>query len=30
MRSPRALEVWGPKAFGFDEPFVPIENVSLT
>lgn len=30
MRSPRALEVWGPKAFGFDEPFVPIENVSLS
>lgn len=25
MRSPRALEVWGPKPFGFDEPFIPIE-----
>ena len=25
MRSARALEVWGPRAFGFDEPFVPIE-----
>lgn len=25
MRSDRALEVWGPRAFGFDEPFVPIE-----
>jgi DUF917 family protein len=25
MRSERALEVWGPRAFGFDEPFVPIE-----
>ena len=26
MRSARALEVWGPHAFGFDEPFVPIEE----
>lgn len=25
MRSAPALEVWGPKAFGFDEPFLPIE-----
>ena len=25
MRSDAALEVWGPVAFGFDEPFVPIE-----
>lgn len=25
MRSERALEVWGPKPFGFDEPFIPIE-----
>lgn len=25
MRSERALEVWGPRAFGFDEQFVPIE-----
>jgi DUF917 family protein len=28
MRSARALEVWGPAAFGFDEPFVPIESTS--
>ncbi|MGH8263181.1 MAG: DUF917 domain-containing protein [Steroidobacterales bacterium] len=26
MRSQRALEVWGPRAFGFDEPFIPIES----
>jgi DUF917 family protein len=26
MRSERALEVWGPKAFGYDEPFIPIES----
>ncbi len=26
MRSERALEVWGPRAFGFDEPFVAIEE----
>jgi len=26
MRSARALEVWGPKAFGFDEAFLPIES----
>jgi DUF917 family protein len=25
LRSARALDVWGPAAFGFDEPFVPIE-----
>jgi DUF917 family protein len=25
MRTERALDVWGPKAFGFDEPFIPIE-----
>jgi DUF917 family protein len=25
MRSAAALEVWGPKAFGFEEPFLPIE-----
>jgi uncharacterized protein len=28
MRSERALEVWGPKAFGFDEPFLPIESTN--
>jgi hypothetical protein len=28
MRSARALEVWGPRAFGFDEPFVAIEDVT--
>lgn len=27
MRSARALEVWGPGAFGFDEPFQPIESL---
>jgi DUF917 family protein len=27
MRSERALAVWGPGAFGFDEPFVPIEAI---
>jgi len=27
MRSERALAVWGPRAFGFDEPFVPIEAI---
>jgi uncharacterized protein len=27
MRSERALEVWGPRAFGFDEPFQPIETI---
>jgi uncharacterized protein len=28
MRSERALEVWGPRAFGFDESFVPIEELT--
>ncbi len=27
MRSPAALAVWGPQAFGIDEPFVPIEQL---
>jgi hypothetical protein len=27
MRSQRALAVWGPQAFGFEEPFVPIESI---
>ena len=25
MRSEAALKVWGPQAFGIEEPFVPIE-----
>lgn len=28
MRSERALKVWGPRAFGFDEPFLPIESTN--
>ncbi len=28
MRTPKALEVFGPRNFGFDEDFVPIEDVS--
>jgi len=27
MRSPKALDVFGPKPFGFPEPFVPIEEL---
>ena len=27
MRSEAALKVWGPQAFGIDEPFVPIEEL---
>ncbi|WP_326538969.1 DUF917 domain-containing protein [Pseudorhodoferax sp.] len=27
MRSEAALAVWGPQAFGIDEPFVPIEQL---
>ncbi|MBE0548835.1 MAG: DUF917 domain-containing protein [Rubrivivax sp.] len=27
MRSEAALRVWGPQAFGIDEPFVPIEQL---
>jgi len=27
MRSEGALKVWGPQAFGIDEPFVPIEQL---
>jgi len=30
MRSARALAVWGPQAFGFEEPFVPIEATSAS
>ena len=26
MRRPEALEIFGPQAFGLDEPFVPVEN----
>jgi len=29
MRSEAALAVWGPHAFGLDEPFVPIEQLVL-
>lgn len=28
MRTPEALEVFGPRAFGLDEQFVPIENLT--
>lgn len=28
MRSEAALRVWGPQAFGIDEPFVPIEQLT--
>lgn len=28
MRTPEALEVWGPHAFGLDEPWVPVEELS--
>ncbi len=28
MRTPEALEVFGPKAFGIDEPFTPIEQLT--
>ena len=27
MRSPEALKIFGPRAFGFDEDFVPLENL---
>lgn len=27
MRSERALQVWGPKRFGYDIPFVPLEKL---
>ena len=27
MRSAAALAVWGPQAFGFDEPFMPLEAI---
>ncbi|WP_026942750.1 DUF917 domain-containing protein [Hellea balneolensis] len=30
MRSPEALKVFGPKCFGLDEPFVPIEQLVQT
>lgn len=29
MRSAAALAVWGPHAFGIDEPFIPIEELVL-
>ena len=28
MRSEAALRVWGPHAFGLDEPFVPVEQLA--
>ena len=28
MRTPKALDVFGPRNFGFDEDFVPIEDIS--
>jgi DUF917 family protein len=27
MRTPESLAVFGPRAFGFDEPFVPLEQI---
>jgi DUF917 family protein len=29
MRSPEALEVFGPRAFGLDYDFVPIEELAV-
>jgi hypothetical protein len=26
MRSEAALHVWGPEAFGYDVPFIPLEQ----
>ena len=28
MRTPEALEVWGPQAFGVDHPWVPVEKLT--
>lgn len=28
MRTPEALEIWGPKYFGYDLPFVPVEELA--
>jgi hypothetical protein len=28
MRTPEALNVFGPSAFGFDEEFTPIEEIN--
>lgn len=28
MRTPEALQVWGPHAFGIDEPWVPVEELA--
>lgn len=28
MRTPEALAIFGPKAFGFDHPFIPIEQLA--
>jgi len=30
MRMPQAIDCFGPRAFGFDEDFVAIENLRLT
>jgi DUF917 family protein len=28
MRTPEALQVWGPHAFGIDHPWVPVEELT--
>lgn len=28
MRSDKALEIWGPRYFGFDLPFIPVEQLA--
>jgi len=28
MRSPEALAVWGPKAFGLTQPYIPVEQLN--
>jgi uncharacterized protein len=28
MRTPEALQVWGPQAFGVDHPWVPVEELA--
>lgn len=29
MRTPEALQVWGPQAFGVDHPWVPVEELAV-
>jgi len=29
MRTPEAIKIFGPRAFGFEEDYVPIENISM-